>query len=190
MYVFPSGSIRIFSLTAISCSLDGTIRPPYCCGVASTWGCRVRCGVGYTGGCGVGCGVGCTGGWSNGWLCCMVPSMLIHKLALYGMDDPKVFQNVGFTTPALRCLSMGCLQTCILVVSRDLVQVQKGEPMRGSVCGVGMKDVLFAPFGGTLTGEPYVRSPHPPLNDCLHLKVTPLLSSAANIADPCLPFLT
>jgi len=118
----------------------------------------------------------------------MLPSTLIIKVALYGMNDPKVFQNAIFTPPTLKVsLAWDACKPASWLSLRTWFGYKKGFPVYASTHWIGMKDVLSVPLNGTLTGEPYVRSPpHPPVNDCLHLKAAPLLFGVADVADPCL----
>jgi len=109
-----------------------------------------------TAGCGIGYGVG------YGVLCCMLPNALIIKFALYGMNDPKVFQNVVFTLPAPEVSpAWDAYKPASWLSPGTWFGSRKGFPMHPSTRGVGIKDILSTPVNGTLTAEPYVCSPTP-----------------------------
>ena len=84
------------------------------------------------------------------------------KFALDGMKDPKVFQNAAFTPPVPEAFpTLANCKPASWLSPGTWLGSKKGFPMHASICGVGVTGVLSGTVEGTLTGEPFVRSPTP-----------------------------
>ena len=92
----------------------------------------------------------------------MLDNVLMIKFALYGMKDPKVFQNAAFTPPIPEAFpTLADWKPASWLNPGTWLGSRKGLPTRASIRGVGVTGVLSGTVEGTLKGEPFVRSPTP-----------------------------